>query len=678
MDNLNSNQINTQNNTTVEFFLSSEQQRIINELLPKGYSLQFASKPARSKSGSFTKTIAQFGRQNDGQLRNSNGQFAPSSKASKKYGTGKLASQEGYAVPSLSYQGINQAAYPPMQGNGSNQNNNGMNTPQLNSQSSQIQGQYNQIPNLNQSQSQVNQQSGLNQQYSQNNNQLGYQQQQQIQQQAQMNQGVQMNNMQMQQQQMNQGGAMYGQNQNNDYYQMQQQNSSQYQTSDQIRMNQQMQQPDIYNQHLIHMKPTGQRKNTVSKPRKEKKLKQNEKAQKLNKRKSDASLAAKVSKKQRALMAAVGNEEISYGGMHPVEQKKCLHILHSLQKHKSSKPFLKPVDPIKEGCPDYYMVIREPMDLSTVEKNLKAHLYQSPTQFAADIHKIWKNSFIYNNRDSQIYNMTLEMEKYFSRKFKEIETNLYTKTDGRTSTTDIIQALTGFLTQNQKGTKKNKIAGLQPIQVPLTSAPQPTKKTKNPTSKMDIPMTMQEKKNLGQNILLLPPECLRGVWEIVQSDGNQQYDDKILTFDIDALSVRKTRELEQYVKQNMAANNKRLSKKQAKIQEKSMNADQKLIQNSTFGQDDETAATHHETVIVQDMTQSTIQHTQQYQVPMHPSQYQMEQMHTQTIGSYGNGQTEYAQHQHDMNQGMDEQGDINDIDSDSSNISDNDSDSQFN
>lgn len=62
---------------------------------------------------------------------------------------------------------------------------------------------------------------------------------------------------------------------------------------------------------------------------------------------------------------------------------------------------------------------------------------------------------------------------------------------------------------------------------------------------MDIPMTMQEKKNLGQNILLLPPECLRGVLEIVKSDGgNQHYDDKVLTFDIDALSVRKTRELE--------------------------------------------------------------------------------------------------------------------------------------
>jgi len=33
--------------------MTSEQQRVISELLPKGYSLQFASKPARQRSNNF-------------------------------------------------------------------------------------------------------------------------------------------------------------------------------------------------------------------------------------------------------------------------------------------------------------------------------------------------------------------------------------------------------------------------------------------------------------------------------------------------------------------------------------------------------------------------------------------------------------------------------------------------
>lgn len=53
------------------------------------------------------------------------------------------------------------------------------------------------------------------------------------------------------------------------------------------------------------------------------------------------------------------------------EHKKCFNILHSLQKNKSALPFLKPVDPIKQGCADYLIVIRDPMDLQTVEMNLK-------------------------------------------------------------------------------------------------------------------------------------------------------------------------------------------------------------------------------------------------------------------------------------------------------------------
>jgi len=68
------------------------------------------------------------------------------------------------------------------------------------------------------------------------------------------------------------------------------------------------------------------------------------------------------------MMAAMTN-----GNMGPEELKKCVSLLHSLQKHKAAIPFLRPVDPIRQGCADYLMVIRDPMDLGTVERNLKAN-----------------------------------------------------------------------------------------------------------------------------------------------------------------------------------------------------------------------------------------------------------------------------------------------------------------
>jgi len=68
--------------------------------------------------------------------------------------------------------------------------------------------------------------------------------------------------------------------------------------------------------------------------------------------------------------------------------KKCVKILQLLKKHKSAGPFLLPVDADDLNIPDYYTIVKEPMDLSNVEKNLKKGLYTSPLQFAADVRKI--------------------------------------------------------------------------------------------------------------------------------------------------------------------------------------------------------------------------------------------------------------------------------------------------
>ncbi len=73
--------------------------------------------------------------------------------------------------------------------------------------------------------------------------------------------------------------------------------------------------------------------------------------------------------------------------------KPCLRILHMLKNHKTSWPFKEPVDPIALNIPNYFDIIKEPMDLQTVEKNLKRKAYATPTQFHADIGKIIRNSY---------------------------------------------------------------------------------------------------------------------------------------------------------------------------------------------------------------------------------------------------------------------------------------------
>jgi hypothetical protein len=52
---------------------------------------------------------------------------------------------------------------------------------------------------------------------------------------------------------------------------------------------------------------------------------------------------------------------------------------------------------------DYPEIIKEPMDLSEVEKRLLKNKYQNRLDFAKDIKLIWKNAMTYNKPQELMY-----------------------------------------------------------------------------------------------------------------------------------------------------------------------------------------------------------------------------------------------------------------------------------
>ena len=64
-------------------------------------------------------------------------------------------------------------------------------------------------------------------------------------------------------------------------------------------------------------------------------------------------------------------------------------------------------------------------------------------------------------------------------------------------------------------------------------------------------MSFAEKKALGENIRVLPPEYLRGVWEIVSQSLPANQVKEELEFDIDSLPTKTCRTLERYVNQKL-------------------------------------------------------------------------------------------------------------------------------
>jgi hypothetical protein len=90
-------------------------------------------------------------------------------------------------------------------------------------------------------------------------------------------------------------------------------------------------------------------------------------------------------------------------------------VLKKLKGHRSAWPFLLPVDAVALGVSHYYDVIKQPMDLSTIERKLDQNDYTTQVQFEQDIRLIFQNCLSFNAPDTAVYLEALKLEQYFNR-----------------------------------------------------------------------------------------------------------------------------------------------------------------------------------------------------------------------------------------------------------------------
>lgn len=104
--------------------------------------------------------------------------------------------------------------------------------------------------------------------------------------------------------------------------------------------------------------------------------------------------------------------------------KYCQRIIKGLKRHRDATPFLAPVDPVALGIPDYYNVIKHPMDLGTISKRMDLNQYNGAEAFMSDVRLVLNNCFTYNAPDSQVSKMGRNLEKYFNTSMAKLPTDL--------------------------------------------------------------------------------------------------------------------------------------------------------------------------------------------------------------------------------------------------------------
>lgn len=96
----------------------------------------------------------------------------------------------------------------------------------------------------------------------------------------------------------------------------------------------------------------------------------------------------------------------------------CKIILDELEVHEDSWPFLLPVN--TKQFPTYKKVIKNPMDLSTIKKNLQDSTYKCREEFVVDVRQIFDNCEVFNEDDSPVGKAGHGMRKYFELRWAEL------------------------------------------------------------------------------------------------------------------------------------------------------------------------------------------------------------------------------------------------------------------
>ncbi|XP_010679149.2 histone acetyltransferase GCN5 isoform X1 [Beta vulgaris subsp. vulgaris] len=90
-------------------------------------------------------------------------------------------------------------------------------------------------------------------------------------------------------------------------------------------------------------------------------------------------------------------------------------LLKSMQDHPDAWPFKEPVD--ARDVPDYYDIIKNPIDLKTMSKRVESEMYYVTFEmFVADSRRMFENARTYNSPETIYYKCATRLEAHFTSK----------------------------------------------------------------------------------------------------------------------------------------------------------------------------------------------------------------------------------------------------------------------
>ncbi|XP_033155503.1 bromodomain testis-specific protein [Drosophila mauritiana] len=214
--------------------------------------------------------------------------------------------------------------------------------------------------------------------------------------------------------------------------------------------------------------------------------------------------------------------------------------------------FYEPLDPQLLGLHDYYEIVQEPMDLSTVRHRLNTGCYLNAVDFAKDIRLIFYNTYLYTNPDHLCYHMAQQLQIIFENMFAHVHlyicsgSKVRAEQEWSSSSSSSSDESDSSSSENEVSSPEvsSSIMGAPPICTPTPESPPPAPLG---TSEQQEPFTAEEDLDLHAKIQQLDGEVLLHVIHFIQRMEGAEYCNKELELDICKLKVHTKRGILDYL-----------------------------------------------------------------------------------------------------------------------------------
>lgn len=124
-------------------------------------------------------------------------------------------------------------------------------------------------------------------------------------------------------------------------------------------------------------------------------------------------------------------------GLSKEDAAKAYALLKHLESKNECLDFLQPVNYTALGLLDYPLIVKRPMDLSTVRKKVKQGKYTYLSECISDVQLIWDNCRTYNMNESLIVQNANAMERFMHEFLEQYRAEEKPPGETQVETTDV-------------------------------------------------------------------------------------------------------------------------------------------------------------------------------------------------------------------------------------------------